>query len=348
MAQHLQHMLSQWYPARDQCRWVLGTVIDVQGSNYRKTGAMILVNEFGQYHGLISGGCLEKNLLNEVKKVLSYDRPSQVVYDSSEQGDAPWAVALGCGGRVTILLQPVNSANHYHQLDLLFLALQKREPVSYAIHVGESLAVAKNILLSIRDVQSLGADITQTGIHTNSQGEELLVVAVKAQVHLLVFGGGLDAIPLVNMANILGWKITLVDSRSGYALADNFPHAQIFRLAADSIELREILHCIDAAILMTHNLDMDAAALQSLQHSSARYIGLLGPVHRKQKVFKKANLDQVSAPVFGPMGLDIGGDLPESIALATLAECHQMLNARALNTNACFTVNSNANLRVAT
>ena len=99
---------------------------------------------------------------------------------------------------------------------------------------------------------------------------------------------------------------------------------------------------------MTHNLDMDAAALQSLQHSSARYIGLLGPVHRKQKVFKKANLDQVSAPVFGPMGLDIGGDLPESIALATLAECHQVLNARALNTNAYITFNSNANLRVAT
>ncbi len=348
MAQHLQNMLSQWYPARDQCRWVLGTVIDVKGSNYRKTGAMILVNEFGQYHGLISGGCLEKNLLNEVKKVLVFDRPLQMVYDSSEQGDMPWAMALGCGGRVTILLQPVTSSNHYHQLDLLYVSLQEREPVSYAVHVGESIGMASNLLLHSKEVKALGADLSQTEIHVSSHGEELLVISVKAQVHLLIFGGGLDAIPLVKMAHILGWKLTLVDARAGYALADNFPNAQIFRVAADSVDLREILQRIDCAIVMTHNIEMDAVAIKTLQVSSARYIGLLGPAHRKQKVFTKAKVNHLSAPVFGPMGLDIGGDLPESIALATLAECHQVLSLQIPNVSESFALNSDQNLRVAT
>ena len=347
MAQHLQHMLSQWYPARDQCRWVLGTVIDVKGSNYRKAGAMILVNELGQYYGLISGGCLEKNLLNEVKKVLVYDRPLQVVYDSSEQGDMPWAMALGCGGKVTILLQPVNAANQYHQLDLLYVALQERKPVSYAVHLGDSIDIASNLLLDLQDVESLSADLGQTDIHQNAQGEPLLVIAVKSQVHLLIFGGGLDAIPLVNIATILGWKLTLVDARSGYALADNFPNAQVLRLAAGAADLRELLYQIDAAIVMTHNIDMDAAAISALQNSSARYIGLLGPVHRKQKVFNKAKVDQLSAPVFGPMGFNIGGDLPESIALAALAECHQVLNASTSMANACSGVNPQEKVRLA-
>lgn len=332
MAHHLQHILSQWYPARDQYRWVLGTVIHVQGSNYRKTGAMILINELGQYYGLISGGCLEKNLLTEVKKVLTYDRPVRVCYDSSEQGDMSWAMALGCGGRVTILLQPV-SANHYYQeLDLLYKALQMRSQVSYAIDLMADTKCSVNQLLGAHEVKRLGAELSTTSLCVNSDNDdELLVIAVRSQTHLMIFGGGVDAIPLTQMANILDWRITLVDTRVGYALSANFPNAYIIHQTVDSPEVRELLGTIDAAIVMTHNIEMDAIALHALQNSSALYVGLLGPSHRKQKVLTHANVDAHSLPLFGPMGLNIGGDLPESVALATLAECHQILEARFVN-----------------
>lgn len=328
MAHHLQHILSQWYPARDQYRWVLGTVIHVQGSNYRKTGAMILINELGHYYGLISGGCLEKNLLNDVKKVLTYDRPLRVYYDSSEQGDMPWAMALGCGGRVTILLQPVSASCYYQELDLLYKALQMRSAVSYAIDLAADIKSAVNRLLGPEEVAHLGAELSKTSrCVDHHKGDELLIIAVRSQTHLIVFGGGVDVIPLAQMATILGWRITLVDTRAGYAQAANFPNVHIIHQAANSFEVRELLHSIDAAIVMTHNIEMDAAAISALQNSSARYLGLLGPAHRKQKVLAQANVDANSISVFGPMGLNIGGDLPEAVALATLAECHQVLEA---------------------
>ncbi len=327
MANHLYSILSQWHPARDEHRWVLASVIDIEGSNYRKVGAMMLINELGQYYGLISGGCLEKTLLNDVKKVLTYDRPLRVCFDSSDGGDMPWARALGCGGKVTIWLQPVSAANNYQALDLLYIALSTRTESFYSISIhADTQPSAFNQILSADEAAAHG--INSSISLKNSNGDEVLVLAIQPPVHLLIFGGGVDAIPLVQMAHILGWQITLVDNRVGYADTKSFLHAQIIRAAADSLELSAVLASIDAAILMTHNISLDAEALLALQSSSANYIGLLGPAHRKQKVLQHAGLAP-DAVVFGPMGFDIGGDLPESVALSVLAQCHQVLQSRA-------------------
>lgn len=328
MANHLYNILSQWYPARDSYRWVLASVIGIEGSNYRKTGAMMLINELGQYYGLISGGCLEKTLLNDVKKVLTYDRPLRVCFDSSEGGEMPWARALGCGGRVTILLQPVCVENHYQALDLLYLELNTRTERFYSINIhADTQPSIFNQTLNADEAAMCGIN-SSISVLKNNNGDEMLVLAIQPPVHLLIFGGGVDAIPLVQMAHILGWQITLVDNRTGYADAKSFPHAHIIRSAADAPELIAVLASIDAAILMTHNISLDAEALLALQSSSAHYIGLLGPVHRKQKVLQHAGLT-VDAAIYGPMGFDIGGDLPESVALSVLAQCHQVLQARA-------------------
>ncbi len=337
MTNHLQSILCHWYTQRDQYRWVLGTVIDIDGSNYRKIGAMILINELGQYHGLISGGCLEKSLLVDVKKVLTYDRPLRVCYDSSENSDSPLAMALGCGGKVTILLQPVSAVNNYQKLDFLYEALQARAPVSYGIGVSndENLQGSVNQLLNSSETKVL-MQTARNRLCKTRDGSELLIVDVRPQIHLLVFGGGIDAIPLVQMAGILGWRVTLVDSRTGYAQASSFASAhKLIHSPADALEVNEILHTIDSAIVMTHNVEMDAAAIRVLQNSSARYLGLLGPEHRKQKVLKRAGISVSKVELFGPMGINIGGDLPESIALGTLAQCHQVLDAKhqSLETN---------------
>jgi xanthine dehydrogenase accessory factor len=321
MANHLQRILAQWYPVRDQQSWVLATVIAVEGSHYRKAGAMMLVNEAGQYFGLISGGCLEKSLLVEVKKTLAYGRPLRLYYDSSETGDLPWARALGCGGKVTILLQPVSAANQYQTLDAVYAALQARKPVRYGIAISSDShsPYPNNRLLN----------------KSGSESDGLLQIALHPVVHLMVFGGGVDAIPLVQMASVLGWQVTLVDNRVGYAEPAQFAPAEVMHTAADSPEVQARLHCIDAAILMTHNIAMDALALRQVETSSAHYIGLLGSSQRKHKVLEQAHIGAsnpqyggFSAGIYSPMGFDIGGDLPESIALSVLAECHQVLEAR--------------------
>jgi xanthine dehydrogenase accessory factor len=325
MANHLHGILAQWYTQRDQFRWVLGTVIQIEGSNYRKTGAMILVNELGQYFGLISGGCLEKSLLVDVKKVLTFNQPLRVFYDSSENSDSPWAMALGCGGKVTILLQPIAAENHYHHLDQVYLAVQNRTPIHYSISLDNSAAL--NRLLTADEFAQHNLTTHQTHYFNDQFGNNLLAIAVQPQTHLVIFGGGVDAIPLVQMASVLGWQITLIDNRAGYAKSVDFSAATtIIRDSADAISPANFFNTIDAAIVMTHNIEMDALAIKALQNSTARYLGLLGPEHRKLKVMNRAGLCD-SKEIYGPMGFPIGGDLPESVALATLAQCHQILES---------------------
>lgn len=351
MANHLQDILSRWYPARDQYRWVLASVIGIEGSNYRKTGAMMLINELGQYHGLISGGCLEKSLLNDVKKVLTFNRSLRVCFDSGDDAETNWAKALGCGGKVTILLQPVTAENLYHSLDVVYDALASHAHVHYAINIQandvpelNNSSESNNRLLDAAEIEHFNLDSSHSShsYRRYHQGREILVVVIKPKIQLVIFGGGADAIPLVQMATILGWQLTLIDNRGGYADPDVFPNIRIIRSANDSLEVKTLLDKINAAIIMTHNIAMDALALRALQMSSAEYIGLLGPTHRKQKVIKQAELlvenkalgslaskPKIYEPVlYGPMGFDIGGDLPESVALSVLAQCHQVLEAR--------------------
>jgi xanthine dehydrogenase accessory factor len=341
MTNHLHGILAQWYTRRDLHRWVLGTVINIEGSNYRKTGAMILVNELGRYFGLISGGCLEKSLLLDVKKVLTFNQPLQVFFDSSDNSDSPWAMALGCGGKVTILLQPIHTENRYHHLDQLYLALVNRTAAYYAISLNANQLL--NRLIKPVDVTApfnltepfdlpapFNSPVHSTHYFSDQAGDSFLAVAVRPQIHLMIFGGGIDAIPLVQMASVLGWQITLIDNRVGYAKSTDFPAAHtIIRESADAFSLQDLFHKIDAAIVMTHNIGMDALAISSLQNSTACYIGLLGPEHRKYKVLHRAGIGDsaIHGVIHGPMGISIGGDLPESVALATLAECHQVLES---------------------
>ncbi|MET0355588.1 MAG: XdhC family protein [Cellvibrio sp.] len=324
MANHLKDVLSNWYPMRDQYSWVIATVIAIKGSSYRKTGAMMLINEVGQYYGLISGGCLEKSLLADVKKVLIYKRSLCVCFDSGDDAETGWAKALGCGGKVTILLQPVDATNDYQALDLVYESLCIRKSVFYSINIhADAHSQFNNRLLNTAELHELNVDSTNTFLR-NYHGQELLIVGIRPPIHMAIFGGGIDAIPLVKMATVLGWQLTLIDNRVGYADEFFFENITIIRTANDSDEVKTLLGDIDAAIVMTHNIAMDALALNSLQSFNLAYIGLLGPAHRKQKVLKQAGL-ATDIKIYGPMGFDIGGDLPESVALSVLAQCHQVL-----------------------
>lgn len=314
MSNHLQALLEHWYPLRDQQDWVLGTIIATRGSSYRKAGAMMLFGGLGQALGLLSGGCLERDLARHAARVMMSQRSERVCYDSSGDSDIAWQLGLGCGGVVTILLQPLSKDNQFLQLDLLHQSLQKRHSLKYLVDLS---GAEKNGL---------------TDLSLNNS-DDALIVPVTRRRHLMVFGGGVDAQPLVSMAATLGWCITLVDKRCGYAKASDFSDAsQILNVSALELYASDLLRTIDAAIVMTHNISLDAEALLLLQQSNIetlRYIGLLGPEHRKDKVLAAAHLDPKQLPksVNGPMGLNIGGHLPESIALSALAECHRAIES---------------------
>lgn len=348
MANHIQTILAGWYPRRDHLQWVLGTVVETQGSSYRKAGAMMMINELGQYYGLLSGGCLEKALLVDVKKVLAFDRAAVVDFDSTDNTDVAWQLGLGCGGRVRICLQPVHAGNDYQRLDRLLTLLSARQSgLGYRVVLpaaesfSQTAAVPKkhsSKSLSAKDTLAThGAQIMRSNdiVHVSdtdpipvreAQGiDQALVIPLCARRHIAVFGGGVDALPLTRLASNLGWRVTLVEHRVGYANAADFDSVdQILRHAPAHADVAAVVCVIDAAFVMTHNVTQDAEALKALKHSSARYIGLLGPAHRKGRVLLKAGLAD-DPRIHGPMGLDLGGELPESVALSAVAQCHQSL-----------------------
>jgi xanthine dehydrogenase accessory factor len=321
MANRITQLLTHWSEDRDKHLWVLATIIQTDGSSYRKAGAMMLINDMGQYFGLLSGGCLESDIMRQARRCWDNQQNRIIEYDMREEEDLAWQLGIGCGGMVRILLQPVHANNSYLKLDEMSRYLELRQKVEYHQQIDEGLPL--NQVLPVTDT----AHNFSANIDSNA-GVDVFVQQLSPAPLLAVFGAGVDAKPVVSIAAELGWQVLLVDPRVGYAKVEFFTKAsQIIRQPLDTLYAATWLSQIDAALILTHNIKLDAAALILIQSSSAKYVGLLGPTHRTDRVLDIAHLgrNDLTKPLANPVGLRLGGELPESIALSMLSEAHAAL-----------------------
>lgn len=333
---------------------VLATVVKVEGSAYRRPGARMLINALGQTEGTVSGGCLE----TEVARTawwLTERGPALRSYSTAEDdedGDAAVRFGLGCNGTVHLLFERVGSAACRLLLDGCRTLTPGSEGISVAtvVNAAQPELLGQRLLLSA-DEQLHGtlpvdwsapllpllqqARFTQrAALHRFRQpaGEvEVLIEHLRPARRLVVFGGGHDAQPLVRMAKLQGLHVTVVDSRAHFARASRFPDADAVLLGQldSSFALADLL--ADAAVVvMTHSLQQDAWWLAQALRSSACYIGQLGPRERTERLLAGMALDNLPAVarLHYPVGLDLGGDTPESVALAILGEITAVLNGR--------------------
>lgn len=327
MPNQLDHLLAHWHQHKDEFEWVLATIIATQGSAYRKAGAMMLINSLGQYRGLLSGGCLEADIMRQARRCWDDGCNRTIRYDMREEEDLAWQLGLGCGGMVQILLQPISADNQYLQLDKLLISLQQHQHCGYLQYLEQS--PPQNQLISLAQLKTLLPDYTKAS-QIDVAGQQALVQYLRPAPHLAVFGAGLDAIPVVAIARQLGWRVTLLDPRPANARQGFFDGARIIREAFKDLHDAPWLASVDGAVVMNHNMTLDAEALALLQNVQVRYLGLLGPDHRTQKVLQQAGLQASGLPVplASPVGLRLGGELPESIALAILSEMHAVLEQK--------------------
>ena len=325
MANHTQQLLNTWYPQRDNLDWVLATIIGTEGSSYRKPGAMMMINSLGQYHGLLSGGCLESDIMRQSRQCWETLHTRIIQYDMREEEDIAWQLGIGCGGLVRILLQPLNAQNEYLQLVELRHRINQNQACKYVQSLDETLP--QNHIEMLNDDKKCDAKKPAPTSLANATFEHI----IKPSLKIAIFGGGIDAIPVANIAANLGWHVTVADPRTGYARQAQFTHAkEIVKVPLDNIEQHPWLANIDAIVIMTHNVKLDAQALKLAQQSSAKYVGTLGPIHRTDRVLDEAGLQtdastQLSKPLANPIGLRLGGELPESIALSILSEIHAFI-----------------------
>jgi len=338
---HIQHLLEAWYPRKDEQYWVLAVLSDVEGASYRKPGAMMLFNDIGQYFGLLSGGCLEKELQIKAKQVFQTQQDTCVTFNLQAEEDG-WQSVLGCGGKLTICLLLVDEKRDYLHLDVLYHMLSERKSCRYSLCFSRVESSEKTLPLTC--VQSavegnfskttpshhVVAEIQQTASTSH------LAIVVSPLCHLLIVGGGPDVQPVVRLAaDVLGWQVTIIDPRSGYAKKQDFTSVKhIERKTLDTLIDDPIWQGIDAALVMSHNIHIDAQAIMLLQNHAVSYIGVMGSQQRIKRLLTMSGLDsqqQLDAiiakqsTIFAPAGLDIAADLPESIALSMLSECHAVL-----------------------
>jgi xanthine dehydrogenase accessory factor len=315
---------------RDRAPLVLATVIETIGSTYRKAGAQMLIAADSSAAGLLSGGCLEADLMERARSVIDTGRALIVEYDTRSSDDVLWGIGLGCEGAMRILLTRLSAGNDYQPF-----AFQEKTRADYQRRCIAVVIASSNDrypvghwMYGTEDAQpsALRASIASSPTApemVNADGASFLVIPVELPGRLLVLGAGPDAMPLIELAGLMGWHVTVLDHRPAYAVADRFPRAREVSCApAAELSRRLSDNAFDAAVVMSHHLTSDEIYLAALADSDVRYIGLLGPAPRRARLMSdigdKAKL--LANRLHGPIGLDIGARTPETIALAIVAE----------------------------
>ncbi|HKY03480.1 MAG TPA: XdhC/CoxI family protein [Blastocatellia bacterium] len=356
----LKEILSAFGRVRDQEKSaVLATVVKTSGSTYRRAGARLLITEEGQMIGSVSGGCLERDVFRRARRVLQIREPLVVRYDSMSEDDIVWGFGLGCNGVVDLLLEPVPGGRERDQMDFLDGCLRLRQTGVLAtvfsvvsldgVEVGCRLMLREGIpaqsdIADSRLKEAILADAhrvltggdSQVKVYEMAGGcAEVFVERIDPPHPLVIFGAGHDAVPLVRLAKGMGWHVTVVDGRPGYATKARFPLADtLIAVRPDGIKERVPLDSRTATVVMNHNYLDDLEVLRFLLPSPARYIGVLGPKRRSERLLSDLHGDGVtvtadqSARVHAPAGIDIGADTPDEIALSILAEIKAVTTGR--------------------
>ncbi len=302
---------------RSQAGCVLATLASVDGSSYRRPGARMLVTPGGARIGSISGGCLEEDLVGRAARVAASGRAELVVYDTASEEDIVWGVGLGCHGVVRILLEP----------------LPPRP--AWAIALADNLRAGRATDVAVTWECPDGRLGTALGRAAAAGQAGVYAERVEPPHSLTLYGAGDDAQPLARMALELGWRVTVADPRPAMPTEARFPGVFALVLGpADELVARAAPLPGSLAVVMTHHYLHDLPILRSLLPLPLAYLGLLGPRRRSEKLL--ADLEgkglrvtaDMRARLRAPVGLDIGADAPEEVALSIVAEMRAVLSGR--------------------
>ena len=328
-------------------RMALATIVAVRGSTYRRPGARLLVPEEGAPIGNISGGCLEGDVADMARLVMEEGRARLAGWDLTADDDAVWGLGLGCNGAIEVFIEPADRAAEAARA--LRTALEEERPISLvtviestepeAIVPGARLivmpdgAVEGSLGRSDVDAEAIAAarellTTERSEIRTLAEGIRAFVEILDPPLRLVICGAGHDAVPLVRAASLLGWNVTVVDDRPAFLNRERFPEAHGFAPVDDPSEVAEAV-TVDArtfVVVMTHNFLRDKAYLRGLLTTDARYVAMLGPAARTQRLLMELEeegtpiTDEGRSRIHGPAGLDLGAEGPEEIAQAIIGE----------------------------
>ncbi|MCX6134489.1 MAG: XdhC family protein [Ignavibacteriales bacterium] len=338
---------------------MLATIVDVRGSTYRRPGARMLIRQDGTTIGAISSGCLEADVAERAKKVMNSHDAITVLYDLTGPENDVWGLNLGCNGVIQILLEPLPlSMRSFHLKSIAdclnsgrvgVLASVFRVEGEFRATIGSHLFLLEDGSVS-EDIKNpaLTAAITEdclTVLRTKNSAVkeyrfmegtvEALIEVIRPPLPLVIIGAGADSVPLARMAKELGWTVTVIDHRPTSITQERFPDADSLILSRpEEISEKVRIKGNTVLVIMTHNFSHDLQLLRTLLPSPAPYIGILGPSKRTEQLLEKVRESGFTPTgkqldrLHGPVGLNIGAESPEEIALSILSEILAFVNGR--------------------
>jgi xanthine dehydrogenase accessory factor len=317
-------------------RVALATVVRVNGSAYRREGTRMLVRQNGTYECALSGGCLEPAVADAALRVIETGEPRIVNYDLAE--DSLWGLGMGCSGAVDVRIERLDDDAMTRE----WLAVLERgdaavlaTPLSGASGrmlvrgTGEIVGGLNDPAMERQAIAHATAQLRAPFPQSGSEqigGSEIFFEISAPPPDLVIFGAGHDVAPLAQQAAMLDFAVTVVDARAAYLTADRFPGATLvaadFSRLADTVRLR----AGSFVLVMNHHLERDQQSLHFALESDAAYLGVLGPRSRYEKLLASLAAEGHGPPasslsrVRSPVGLALGAETPEEVALSILGE----------------------------
>ena len=314
MTHEFKAIVKAYISAKEQLiKTVLATVVDLDGSSYRRPGVRMLITGDGKYIGAVSGGCVEKEVIRQAQSVLKDGIPKMMTYDGRYR--------LGCEGLLYILIEPFNPGDEF--LNAFEIHLKIRKPFCVTSYFTHSEGVDESFGSLIRLV-----DKTYTFRNYKKSTEDLQVFIndMKPCFKLMIIGAEHDAVQLSSYASLTGWEVTVVAAPYERKTLADFPGAQELKCVdAENLEVA-LIDDQTAVMLMTHNYVKDLQFLLRLTEVQPAYLGILGPANRRETLLgelieRNPEIDpSFFDTVYGPSGLNIGAETAQEISIAILAE----------------------------
>lgn len=325
----------------------LATVVKVRGSSYRSPGARMLITDDGKWIGSISGGCLEGDALRKARQVMMDKKPMTVTYDTREESNQNLGIGLGCNGVIDVLIEPINISEKNNPINLFEQFITTKEPLALATIFNAPSGVGEKIIFhstgEIHDYFSdtdlstkVREDLGQLFNTKRSEAKsftlndietEIFLEVIQPTVSLIIFGGGFDARPVSQLAKTVGWDVLVTDECVAHIAPLFFPTADKLSLChRDFIDRDFDITPFTACVLMSHNYEYDRDVLKKLLKTETPYIGILGPRKRFDKMQREFAEQGIMLQtedihrIHSPIGLDIGAETPDEIAISIIAE----------------------------
>lgn len=347
----LQEIIQVWKQLQKGQTAALATLVKVEGSAYRSPGARMLITSDGQQVGTISGGCLESDVKERSQIVLETGIPSLVKYDTTSEEDLIWGLGLGCQGVAYILIERLNP-EQLNALSVIEQCLSNRQFGAVATVFstqttkiqdiervllypnGSVVSNINNPELEATIIQGLQLVLQQkySQAYSLTQGiTEVFLEAIVPPIELVIFGAGFDALPVAQFARALGWYVSVIDPLARPQTAERFKDCNcvLLGLADEATPIKFDEQTV--VVAMSHNYLYDLEFLQILSTTSLKYLGILGPKTRTNRLLQDLEAEGYtlrSPQLYSPVGLDIGADNPEEIALSIIAEIQAVIKER--------------------